>query len=375
MVGLSITYESPLGRQTEEQIDPTRIDLKMRAATKVNLEAVQGNNAIEMIELSKNLLESIDLTPLSECTKLEYIRLRSNRLRSLDLWPLMDLHLEEIDLVDNRFEQLNLTPLIGKCRILLDDSVKVTIDSVLRYLIGGKETTQIELCKPSGEQLKTSPRILWNNYSEIAKEAGWQSTNFNLLSLLESIDKRSWFRAQKGFLEGMGIPELAGLDSDPSILLLDMENVSDFNSAQSEIYDRTIELLEMQLEAGGPTLFLDANRMAGTRASKLIPLLAELREREMENVILPIGGNSVHLLPLWLTHYGMEILRVLRFGLTTDTKGFTLLKDNLERLGFNILTENIDINDLTASKTISEGVVDYVYTVASMNYTEDWISR
>ena len=376
MSGLPIIYESLHGRQEEQQVDPTRIDLKMRAATHVNLEVVRGNVELEVIELSKNQLDSIDLSPLEECEKLERIRLRSNRLHTLNLWPLMELpNLEEIDLVDNRLEEVNLTPLVGKCQILLDDVVKVTIDSVLRYLVGGKETTQFQLCKPSGEELVTSPRIFWNSYADLTKQMGWSQISFNTLSLMESIEPRCWFRAQKGFLEGMGMPELAGFDGDPNLLITDSENVPDFESARSEVFDRAIALLEQQLQEGGPTLFLDVQQMSGTRASKLIPLVADSRELEMKNVVLPVGGNSVHLLPLWLTHYGMEMLRVLRFGLTTDLQGLSLLTKNLERLGFKLGTEEIDVRDSQLPKRMSEGLVDYIYTVASMNYTDRDIRR
>ncbi len=376
MPGLSIIYESLHGRQEEQQADSTRIDLRMRAATNVDLEVVRANTELEVIELSKNQLESIDLSPLEDCEQLERIRLRSNRLHSLNLWPLMKLpNLEEIDLVDNRLEQVNLTPLIGKCQILLDDAVKVTIDSVLRYLVGGKETTKFQLCKASGEELTTSPRILWNNYSDLAKQMGWFEICFNTLRLLETIDKRCWFRAQKGFLEGMGMSELAGFDGDPSLLITDSENAPNFESARGDVFDRAIALLEQQLQEGGSTLFLDVQQMAGTRASKLIPLVTDSREIEMKNVILPIGGNSVHLLPLWLTHYGMEVLRVLRYGLTTDRQGLNLLTRNLDRLGYGLETEEIDLLDTQASKQMSEGLIDYIYAIASMNYTDSRILR
>ncbi|MDF1540344.1 MAG: leucine-rich repeat domain-containing protein [Candidatus Thorarchaeota archaeon] len=376
MPGLSIIYESAHGRQEEQQVDPARIDLRMRAVTNVDLEVVRGNAELEVIELSKNQLDSIELSPLEECTKLERIRLRSNRLHTLNLWPLMQLpNLEEIDLVDNQLKEVNVTPLVGKCRILLDDTTKVTIDSVLRYLVGGKETTQFQLCKSSGDELATSPRIFWNDYSYLAKPMDWSQINFNTLSLIETIEPRCWFRAQKGFLEGMGIPELAGFDGDPSLLINDSEDALDFESARNSVFDRTMVLLEEQLQEEGPTLFLDVQQMARSRASKLIPLVAELRDREMKNVILPVGGNSVHLLPLWQTHYGMELLRVLRYGLTTDTEGLALLTKNLESLRFNLGTKEIDVGDNQAPKRMSDGLLDYIYSMASMNYTDSRIQR
>ncbi|MHA2424115.1 MAG: hypothetical protein ACXAEF_04970 [Candidatus Thorarchaeota archaeon] len=376
MRDLSIVYEGRFGRQEEEMNSKSTLNLYMRAATKVNLEPLRDNSELETVELSKNQLESVDLEPLRSCPKLKRIRLRGNRLSSINLWPLMELpSLEEIDLVDNRIHEINITPFIGKVNFFLDEGVRVTIDYLLRYLVGGKDTSSLHVCKPSGEELVSSPRIQWQRYSDIYNDIGWESLQFNSLFVLEKLDERCWFRAQKGFLEGMGLSELSGFDGDPSKILRNLEDTSDFQSVRSSVYDVTIELLEEQLSVDGPTLFLDIGKMAGTRASKLIPLISTLRDMEIENAVVHIGGNKVNLLPLWLTHWGYEILKVLRFGLTTDLEGFELLQKNFRKIGYEVKSDSIDPHEMDDPKNISKGLVDYIYTIATMNYTNRWIRR
>ncbi len=368
MGDFTIVYEGPSGRQEEELTDNSTLNLYMRAATRVSLEAVRHNSELTILELSKNQLESIDLEPLRSCSKLEQVRMRSNRLTSIDLWPLIELtSLEEIDLVDNRIHEINITPLIGKVNLLLDDSVTVSIDNVLRYLVSGKDTATLRLCKPSGETLVSSPRIQWRQYSDLSDEYGWETVHYNTLCILEGLDERCWFRAQKGLLEGLGISELSGFDGDPALILQNFYDSTEFHSIRSRVIDVVIGLLDEQLSSGGPTMFLDVKKMVGTRASKLIPLITTLRDSEVENAVVQIGGNRANLLPLWLTHWGFEILSVLRFGLTTDIDGLDLIQRNFKKLGFELETENTDPVEIETPKNMSKGLIDFVYGIASMN--------
>jgi hypothetical protein len=372
----SVVYEGRFGRQTEELTDKSKLDLYMRAATSVNLDTLSNNNNLNVIELSKNQLELIDLEPLRTCPNLHHLRLRSNRLNTIDLWPLVELgSIEEIDLVDNRIQNVNITPLIGKARIRLDESVHARVDYVLRYLIGGKDSSSIELCKPAGEVLDSSPKFHWQYYADLTEEYGWESVHYNTLCIIENLDERSWFRAQKGLLEGMGLSEISGFDGNPTLLLKDLEETSDFQSVRSSVFDVATELLESQLQEDGSTIFLDVDKLADTRALRLIPMITKLREKEIENAIVQIGGNQINLLPLWLTHWGYEILRVLRFGLTTDLEGFDLIQRNFRNIGHEIRTEQADPQEIKLPENLSKGLVDYIYTVATMNYTDSWIRR
>ena len=99
MSRLVIKYTSPHGRQEETKYttDEIRIDFFMRAASEVDLSELKMCSKLEVLELSKNQLESVDLKPLRNCRSLKRLRLRDNRLKSIDLWPLVNDKKSSID--------------------------------------------------------------------------------------------------------------------------------------------------------------------------------------------------------------------------------------------------------------------------------------
>lgn len=370
METFSIRYESIHGRQEESGIplDIKRIDLSMRGIKRIDLSSLHGCRSLETIDLSKNNLEDIDLLPLAKIKSIKHLKIHRNRLSTISLWPLFDSpHLEDIDLSQNKLERINLTPIIQHVCVLLDEHTIVEIDYSLRYLLGGKDSTRINLCNSSGVTLGKSPRMIWKKYDEIMLSMDWDKLKKTLVHTIEKMDRRQWFRFQKGVLEGFGIDELAGFDGNPKDLFEELPTEGDFQLIRNAIYDRAIYCLEKQLMEKGSTLFLDVQRMTGTRASKLIPLVVVLREEEIQNVSVHIGGRRANLLPLWLTYYGFEILAVLKFGLTTDMVGLDLISRNLEQLGHSLKTEHVDFEGTKTSATISEGLIDYIYSIASMN--------
>ncbi|MHA1927427.1 MAG: leucine-rich repeat domain-containing protein [Candidatus Thorarchaeota archaeon] len=370
MSNLVITYTSPHGRQEETKFttEDTKIDLHMRVASHVDLTPLQDCSRLEVLELSQNKLESINLSPLRDCSTLKQLRLGYNRLSTIDLWQLWNSTvLVEIDLVDNLLEEVNLTPVIQRSKVRLDDNVRASVDNVLLYLLSGNDISRISLCNKAREPMELSPMIQWNSYEELIYKNGWDSTYQHLIELLKRLEKRSWFRAQKGLLEGFRIHELAGYDGNPLLLLEGSENETDYHGVRNRIYDNSIELIEAQIDNEGSTLFLDASQMAGTRASKLLPQIITSREQEIQQVVVPIEGNRVNLMPLWLTHYGNQLLRVLCFGPMTDKQGLKLIENNLQQLDFELRTESGDLENLPTFSKLSEGLKDYVYAAAEIN--------
>jgi hypothetical protein len=366
----SIVYESYHGRQTDNTYDAksTKIDLSMRMATKIDLTSLSGTQCLESLDLSKNRLESINLEPLSNIKTLRRLNLGGNRLEEIDLWPLRGLDsLDAVDLVGNRLREVNLTPVIQKTACQLDDDTKVGIDRVLRYVVGGKDTARITLYKPTGEKVEKSPRLQWKNYNELVPRSGWPAVRRYLVKIIEALDQRVWFRAQKGLLEGFQMEELSGFDGDPMLLLEHTDGLTDYANVRDKIYDNAIVLLEEQIDKGGPTLFLDLQKMSDTRASKLVSLISAARAAEILKVAVQVGGNRVNLFPLWLTYYGSELLRVLRFGLTTDLRGLDLVSRNLGQIGYNLRTQEVDPSSSMRPENVSEGLVDFMYSIASMN--------
>ncbi len=370
MEPISIRYESIHGRQEESDISPTstRIDLSMRGITSIDLSQVTSCPALEILDLSRNRLKNIDLSPLHSMRSLAQLKLKNNKIQEIDLGPLKKLtNLQEIDLSQNPLPAINITPIIQQTCVVLDEGAIVEVDYTLRYLLGGRDSTRISLCNSKGIEIERSPRMFWKKYDEIKPARGWESLKELILYFINGIDSRNWFRLQKGIMEGFGIDELAGFDGNPRKLIESIPDYVNYHSIRNAVYDRVIECLEKQIESGGPTLFLDVRKMSGTRASKLVPIVVTAREEEMKKVVVYVGGNRVNLLPLWLTHYGLELLSVLKFGLTTDRQGLELITRNLEQLGHTLQTEQVELDKTEVYPNISEGLIDYIYSIASMN--------
>ncbi len=370
MKRFSIVYESERGRQTDNTYDANskKIDLSMRMATKIDLSPLSQSHSLESLDLSRNRLRSVDLASLSRVKTLRTLNLSGNLLEEIDLWPLKGLDLlEMVDLVGNRMHWVNLTPVIQTASLQLDDDIKVEIDRILRYVISGKDTTRITLFNPSGEKVEKSPRLMWKDYDDLSRRSGWQAIRKTLPKVIEALDGRNWFRAQKGLLEGFQIEELSGFDGNPMLLLDHTEGLADFASVRDAIYDNAIGLLEDQIGRGGSTLFLDLHKISDTRASKMVSLISAARTREISEAAVQVGGNRVNLFPLWLTYYGSELLRVLNFGLTTDLRGLDLISRSLRQIGYELRTQEVDPSSNMKQENMSEGLVDFMYSIASMN--------
>ncbi len=370
MGSFSIVYDGTHGRQIEKDIplDTRHLNLSHRMAHRIDLTKVRECSVLETIDLSRNQLKSIDLSPLEEVASLKRLRLDHNHLLHVDLWPLRNLdNLEEIDLSMNRMPSINLSPVIHHVCVRLDEGMTVNLDHTLRYVLSGKDTTRISLCTPEGSRTITSPRITWVKYEQLIEAHGWRKVRDSILHFIDKLGPRKWFRLQKGILEGFDMPELAGLDGDPRQLIQGVDDEDDFYPLQQSIYDRAIELVEQQLQQGGSTLFFDAHRMTHTRASKLVPLLVSARELELQDISVHVGGNRVNLFPLWMTHYGSELLGALNFGLTTDMKGLALIRTNIEQLGYELDVMEVALDGPVVPERFSKGLLDYVYSIASIN--------
>ena len=137
MEEITIRYWSPHGRQEETKFrcDDKKIDLMMRAARKVDLSNLRRCTELVTLNLANNMLEELDLSPLSDSQTLVEIRLENNHLPSLDLWPLSSCKaLTRLNLTQNRLPALDVTPVLTNSYILLDSSVVISSDNILRYI-------------------------------------------------------------------------------------------------------------------------------------------------------------------------------------------------------------------------------------------------
>ena len=372
MEEITIRYWSPHGRQEETKFrrEHVKIDMVMRAAKRIDLSDIGRCTNLQVLDLSHNMLDELDLTPLSYCSLLRELRIRSNHLTRLDPWPLLHcINLREIDISENRLHSLDLSPVFLSALIRMDSSVVLSADALLRYVFTRDELNRrFQLVRNDGAPWTAPPVIIWSEYANLARNADWISIKTRIDSLLDRVTKDDWYGVQRGLLSGLGMEELAGFDGDPRQLLRDTHGSMSFKIARRTIFDNAIQLLQEQLDGGGPTLFLDTDRMRKTRASKLIPCIAERRKQEVEEVILPVKGSTVHLETLWMTHYGHQILKALRLGVTTNLEGLHIVRTSFEELGIETHAEKSSTVAPATSSMVSSSMYRHVLNYIQGQY-------
>ncbi|MHA1933757.1 MAG: hypothetical protein ACW97A_00625 [Candidatus Thorarchaeota archaeon] len=364
-----ITYKNAQDCQEDYALEKeeTKIDLFMRQVSSVNLTSLEDCKSLEIVELSRNLLEAVNLNPLRGCMQLKSLRFRDNRLSSIDLWPLLKcIELEDIDLTGNQLERVDLTPVLSCEKVLLDDSTRVDVDTLFKYLLTLKNISRIQLLRSDGSFESRSPKIKWMKYKERTQDSEWCRVFSDLSALIELVPEEDWFPAQRGVLEGFEMSELAGYDGNPLELLKTVGSDDDYESARSKIFDRAISLLETQINEKGSTLFLDIDAMSKTRGSKLVGIISSLRLEEIENVTIPIFRDTAFLLPLWVTHIGFEILTASGNGISVPKSDLKGIIDSLAALGYELKTREISASPKEVHKHISLSLYRHVQSIASV---------
>jgi hypothetical protein len=346
MEEITIRYWSPHGRQEETKFrsDAKKIDLIMRAAMNVDLSNLRKCTKLVTLNLANNMLEELDLTPLSGNETLVELRLENNHLPSLDLWPLANCSaLTRLNLTQTRLQNLDLTPVLARSHVLLDSSVVIYSDNILRYLLTTKELSErFLLVRPDRAPWTAPPVLMWVSYETLAKKMGWSAIRKRILTVLNQTTENDWYAIQRGFLIGFGMEELAGFDGNPSKLLDNTDDSMDYENARRAIFDRAVDLLDEQITNEGPTLFLDAEAMKETRASKLIAKIVEARKQEIDNTTVLTKGSTSLMNSLWLTHYGYKILEALGVGMRHFGVEIEKVKQSLDELGFSLKTREVE---------------------------------
>jgi hypothetical protein len=375
MEEITIRYWSPHGRQeeTKYRCDDKKIDLIMRAAKKVDLSNLRKCTKLVSLNLANNMLEELDLSPLSENQTLVEIRLENNHLPFLDLWSLGSCNaLTRLNLTQNRLQTLDLTPVLVHSYVLLDSSVVISSDNILRYLLTTKELAErLMLVRPDRAPWTAPPVLMWVTYEALAKKMEWSAIRERIMTVLNQITENDWYAVQRGLLIGFGMEELAGLDGDPNKLLDKTEDSMDYETARRTIFDHAVELLEEQIANAGPTLFLDTEAMKDTRASKLIAKIVEARKKEIENTTVLTKGSTSLMNSLWLTHYGYKILDALEVGMRHFGVAIEKVKQSLDELGFPLKTrevESLETVDIEEPVVCSKSMRIFVYNQIEKAY-------
>ncbi len=365
---ITIRYTSPHGRQEERSFrsDTAVIDLRMRAALAVDLSELSECNKIEALDISSNLLESIDLSPLQGIQTLRRLQLQDNRLTHLDLWPLVRCRwLDMVDTCSNRLGTLDTTPVFTCREMRIDSPVVLTADSMLKYTASPDGLKRrFHSVRPDHSIWTATPVIIWVDYQQLVRRLGWKAVVGRIRSVLEKTPSRYWFHLQHGLLEGLGMDELAGFDGDPRMLLESAQHEIDSDAALDSIYDRTVELLSEQVKREGPTLFLHVGTMRNTRASKLIPGIIKRRKKEIEAIKVPFFRGRAFLQSLWLTSYGFHLLKALRIGVSTDSRGLEKVKAAVKEMGFELNIERVDSVEHLHWKETSQSHRAFVFSHA-----------
>ncbi|MFW9793120.1 MAG: hypothetical protein ACFFEE_02365 [Candidatus Thorarchaeota archaeon] len=377
MKEITIKYWGYMGRQEERkfQCDDRKIDMKMRAAQRVDLSEVSRCTDIEVLNLGTNMLEEIDLAPLAGSRTISRLNLENNHLTFLDLWPLSDCDsLTYLNLKDNRLSGLDLTPLFLRAHMELDSSVVISADYTLRYLLTSEQLKErFLLARPDKAPWTATPVIIWNTYEALAETMGWADILKRIQTVLSQVPESDWYATQRGLMIALSIDELAGYDGDPNTLLDWTSDEMDFSTARQKIIDRAIDLLDEQIETGGSTLFLNTEAMKESRASKLIPKIVEARKQEMENIVVLTKGSTALMNSLWLSYYGFKILEALNIR-SSRHYGDDLIgiKESFDELGFELKTKEVSslssryiLDPIRASDSLKKfmcNLVEQVYT-------------
>ncbi|MFW9964403.1 MAG: hypothetical protein ACFFCX_12605 [Candidatus Sifarchaeia archaeon] len=375
MDDITIRYWSPHGRQEETkfQSEDRMIELTTRAAKMVDLSNLSKCTKLETLNLANNMLEELDLSPLSNNQKLTEIRLENNHLSNLDLWPLGNCHsITRLNIVQNRLQSLDVTPILSGSQVLLDSSVVLYADFILRYILTSKELVEsFLLFRPDRAPWTAPPVLMWVAYENLAMRMEWSAIRERIFQVLDQLPDSYWYQIQRGLLIGLGMQELAGFDGDPSKILDKTTDSMDYKAARRAIFDRTVELLYEQISRGGPTLFLDIEAMEETRASKLIGKIIEARKLEIEKVVVPTKGSISLMNSLWLSHYGYNILQALGVGMKHIGADIEQVKKSFTDLGFSLRTRNVEsLQDVEVPEPVitSQSMKNYVFNEIEKAY-------
>jgi hypothetical protein len=206
--------------------------------------------------------------------------------------------------------------------------------------------------------------IQWRSYETLSAEIGWKETYNHIQRSVGFVDSRNYYQSQRGLLDGFGVGEIGGYDGDPIEILKLLEDAENFDGARDSLIEGVVDLLEMQFESNGSTLFLDIEALSQSRASQLIPSIYELREMEMDETFVPVVKGIADLRYLWLTSYGFSILSTMKIGeVRMNLRMFRRIQSAMERIDVTLRLEDGPEKPEPPSiwTNTSESLKDYVF--------------
>ena len=311
-------------------------------------------------------MKSIVLDSLVSCIGLQRLRLNGNQFQEIDLWPLIHCkELLEVNLENNHFDQLDINPLYlvrSLTNLTVDESLEYSAEALFKYTERPQWLSETDALK-----------IKWLDFKQCTVSTDWSKTYSYVQRILNHISQGDWYPTQRGLLDWFDMGELGGYDGNPENLIEFSSETKDFEVTKNLISERMAELLDEQFEKSGPTLFLDIEHLSSTRASKLIPRIHELREKEIEETFIPVIDGMADLRFLWLTYYGFSILSTMGVkDVKLNLAMFRKIQDAMERIDVTLRIEHVTSRPEPPSiwNNSSDSIKEYIFTTFAR--TEHW---
>jgi len=334
--------------------------------------------------LHGNQLQSLDLTPLATCTSLEFLNLAANQLQSLDLTSLTTCtNLKELTLHGNQIQSIDLTPLATCTSLRLLDLSENQLQSLdLIPLATCTSLQSLNLGENKLQSIDVTPLATLTTYSNLTHLL-YDNPHLQLYSGVYSWLRREYDRykrpistypwsflrraadqfgtdrrVQQDILCAMGCRNYGFIDCDLSDLFLSIPADSPIEMAREQVRKKLLEEITRIVDTRGATTGLNVEELSAYHweIAKRIQRIIELREAEMQRVIVGVINTGMDLRELWLTAYGFEVLTALEMRLTTNLKGLEKVKTAFSELGFELKTGKTSRSGVKMSDELKQAI-------------------
>ncbi len=239
-------------------------------------------------------------------------------------------------------EQLDDIPLALEFLLKKIDSSQSLIEKF--ELDKHKDSIQMDLARKEARRLIDGLRGLysttvWHVYVKLWEKEGWSFVRNRMKEALERAADEEKFLLKVGILDSLGMVEFAGFDGDFVNILTSVRGSAEQKEVSDQLYTKLVESVRKQIDDGGPSIFLDIERLAYTEGASLIPIILDARNRELEHANLIIQDKRVDLTELWKTSYGFDILTALDMRQETDMFGLERIRSSMEAIGLPVHTD------------------------------------
>jgi len=345
---LTYTEEDGTQQQVEYEDDVIEIDLSSKMIASIDLTPLAMRTCLQTLHLYENKFQLLDLTPLSTCTNLHKFHLYKNQIQLLDLTPLTTcINLRTLSLGGNQLQSLDLTPLSTCTNLhefhlyenkfqLLDLTPLIACTNLRTLSLHDDDQLQSSYVIYSWLRQEDTKYVLYNAiYKRPISTYPW--------SFLDRIAQRfgSDRRVQQDILCAMGCRNYGFIDCDLDDLFLSISADTLIEMAREQVRKKLLEEITRIVDTRGATTGLDVEELSAHHAeiAKRIQRIIELREAEMQRVIVKVRDTEVDLRELWLTAYDYEVLTALELHDFTDLEGLEKVKTAFSELGFELKTD------------------------------------